>query len=132
MERIERLYDTLAKEYAEAFSGEHERKPMDQKVLRRFAEELRGRGKVWDLGCGPGQTTKFLWDLGVQVSGLDISGKLLEEGRKRYPEIVFRKGNLLGLDLESASAAGAVSFYAMVHFTKAQVTRALSEVMVAP
>jgi hypothetical protein len=30
--KIENTYDTVAKEYAEAFSGEHEKKPKDQSL----------------------------------------------------------------------------------------------------
>ena len=37
IKRIERLYDTVAREYAEHFTGEHEKKPWDQAVLKRFA-----------------------------------------------------------------------------------------------
>ena len=29
----ERVYDTVAKEYSETFSGEHEKKPKDQEIL---------------------------------------------------------------------------------------------------
>ena len=71
--KIERMYDAVAKEYAESFSDEHEKKPQDQEILRRFSREMDGRGPVWDLGCGPGQTSKHLTDLGVKISGLDLS-----------------------------------------------------------
>ena len=69
MDKVERQYDALAKEYAEAFSGEHERKPMDREILQRFSQEIGDRGPVWDLGCGPGQTTKYLNDIGIGAQG---------------------------------------------------------------
>ncbi|MBD3288299.1 class I SAM-dependent methyltransferase, partial [candidate division KSB1 bacterium] len=37
---IANVYDTVAKEYAEAFSGEHEKKPKDQEILFRFSKEI--------------------------------------------------------------------------------------------
>jgi hypothetical protein len=37
LNNIERMYDTVAKEYSETFSGEHEKKPKDQEILRRFS-----------------------------------------------------------------------------------------------
>lgn len=37
MQHIARQYDTVAGEYAETFSGKHEKKPRDMKMLRRFA-----------------------------------------------------------------------------------------------
>ncbi|MBE0556835.1 MAG: methyltransferase domain-containing protein, partial [Proteobacteria bacterium] len=122
------LYDAIAKEYAEAFIGEHEQKPKDQEMLRRFAQEIGDGRPVWDLGCGPGQTAKYLRDLGVEISGLDLSAKLLEQARAIHPEIHFRKGNILELEFEDDSIAGVVAFYVVVHFTEEQVGKAVREV----
>ena len=125
---IERMYDTVAKEYSETFSGEHEKKPKDQEILRRFSREIGDKKPVWDFGCGPGQTTKYLKNLGVEVSGLDLSEKTLAQARKLHPEIHFRKGNLLKLEIDADSIGGVVAFYAIVHFTEEQVEIACREV----
>lgn len=126
--KIERMYDTLATEYAETFSGEHEKKPKDREILRRFSQEIGDRRPVWDFGCGPGQTAQYLKNLGIEISGLDLSEKLLEQARARHPEIHFRKGNMLDLEFESDSIAGAVAFYAIIHFTEEQAGIAFREV----
>lgn len=125
VDKIESLYDRVAKEYAETFSGEHEKKPKDQEILYRFSREIRDRRPVWDFGCGPGQTTKYLKNLGIEISGLDLSEELLEQARTIRPEINFRKGNILELDFENDSIAGVVAFYAIVHFTEDQVELSL-------
>jgi ubiquinone/menaquinone biosynthesis C-methylase UbiE len=125
---IERMYDTVAKEYAETFIGEHEKKPKDQEILLRFSQEVGDRCPVWDFGCGPGQTAKYLTDLGIEISGLDLSGKILEQAREIHPEIHFRKGNILSLEFDDNSIAGVVAFYAIVHFTKEQVGSAFREI----
>jgi ubiquinone/menaquinone biosynthesis C-methylase UbiE len=128
LNKIERMYDAVAKEWAESFSGEHEKKPKDLEILYRFAQEIDGGKPIWDFGCGPGNTTKYLKELGIEISGLDLSGKLLEQARTAHPEIHFRKGNILALDFENESIAGVVAFYAIVHFTKVQVGIAFREV----
>lgn len=128
LNNIERMYDTVAKEYAEAFSGEHEKKPKDQEILRRFSQEIGDRRPVWDFACGPGQTTKYMKNLGVEISGLDLSEKILEQARTIHPEIHFRRGNILELEFENDSIAGVVAFYAIVHFTEEQVGIAFREV----
>jgi ubiquinone/menaquinone biosynthesis C-methylase UbiE len=128
LNKIENLYDSVAKEYAETFSGEHEKKPKDQEILHRFSLEIGDRRPVWDLGCGPGQTTAYLKNLGVDISGLDVSEKILGQARSIHPEIHFRKGNILELEFENDSIAGAVAFYAIVHFTQEQVETACREV----
>ena len=86
------------------------------------------RKPVWDFGCGPGQTTKFIKNLGIDISGLDLSGEILELARKINPEIHFQKGNVLKLDFKDNSISGVVSFYLIVHFTKKQVKKAFREV----
>lgn len=128
LNRIESMYDAIAKEWAEAFAGEHEKKPKDQEMLRRFSQEIGDRRPVWDFGCGPGNTTKYLKDLGIEISGLDLSEKILEQARTINPEIQFQKGNILDLEFENESIAGVVAFYAIVHFTEQQVGIAFREV----
>ena len=128
LSKVEKLYDTVAEEYAETFSGEHEKKPKDQEMLRRFSREIGDKTPVWDFACGPGQTTKYLKDLGIEISGLDLSEKILQQARAIHPEINFRKGNILELEFSDDSIAGVVAFYAIVHFTKEQVEIAFREV----
>jgi len=126
--KVENLYDTVAKEYAETFSGEHEKKPKDREILHRFSQEIGDRQPVWDFGCGPGQTSKYLKNLGIEISGLDLSEKILEQARTIHPEIHFRKGNILDLEFDNDSIAGVVAFYAIVHFTEEQAGKAFREV----
>jgi ubiquinone/menaquinone biosynthesis C-methylase UbiE len=128
LNKIEKQYDTVAKEYAETFSGEHEKKPKDRKILCRFSQEIGDGRPVWDFGCGPGQTTDYLKNLGMEISGLDLSEKILKQARTIHPEIHFQKGNILGLEFENDSIAGVVAFYAIVHFTEDQVGIAFREV----
>ena len=52
-DHIRACYDAVAREYAEKFAGELAHKPLDRELLTRFANEVRGRGEVYDLGCGP-------------------------------------------------------------------------------
>jgi len=128
MDRIAKVYDAVATEYAEKFCGEHEKKPQDQEILCRFSKEVGGKQPIWDLGCGPGQTTRYLKDLGIEISGLDLSEKLIEQASIIHPGIPFVKGNLLDLDFEDESIAGVVAFYAIVHLSDEQVKRAFHEV----
>ncbi len=128
LEKVENVYDTVAKEYTEAFSGEHEKKPKDREILHRFSQEIGARRPVWDFGCGPGHTANYLKNLGIEISGLDLSEGILEQARTIYPEIHFRKGNVLDLVFENNSIAGIVAFYTMVHFTEKQVGTAFREV----
>lgn len=125
--KVERAYDAMAEKWAKTFSDEHAKKPKDQEILRAFAREIGDRRPVWDFGCGPGNTAKYLTGLGVETSGLDLSEKTLERARAACPRITFRGGNMLALEFADNSIAGVVAFYAIVHFTEEQVATAFRE-----
>jgi SAM-dependent methyltransferase len=124
---IRACYDAVASEYAERFAGELAHKPLDRELLSRFASEVRGSGLVYDLGCGPGQTTAFLAGCRVQVRGLDLSADLLRQARQRHPDLAFDQGDMLALPLADASLAGVLAFYAIVHLSPDGLRRALAE-----
>jgi ubiquinone/menaquinone biosynthesis C-methylase UbiE len=126
--KVAEVYDTVAVEYAEKFRGEHENKPQDREILYRFSQEVAGKKPIWDFGCGPGQTTQYLRNLGIEISGLDLSEKLIEQANMIHPGIAFRKGNILDLEFEKESIAGIVAFYAIVHFSHNQLKKAFSEI----
>lgn len=128
VDKIASMYDSVSREYAEAFSGDHEKKPKDQEILYRFSQEIGHKIPVWDFGCGPGQTTNYLKNLGIKISGLDLSDGVLDQARKKHPDIHFQKGNIQDLEFENDSIAAIVAFYAIVHFTKDQVSKAFHEI----
>jgi len=115
LETIRTDYDGLAQEYAERLFDELERKPLDCEVLRRFAARVGARGSVCELGCGPGHVARFLHQAGVKVSGLDLSPGMVEQARRLNPEIDFRVGNMLALDLADGAVEGIAAFYCIVN-----------------
>jgi SAM-dependent methyltransferase len=112
---IRENYDRVSGEYARRLYDELEGKPFDRRMLDRFALEVAGKGDVCDLGCGPGQVARRLRDAGVSVFGLDLSPRMVDQARRLNPDISFREGNMLALDLESESLAGIAAFYAIVN-----------------
>jgi trans-aconitate methyltransferase len=99
---IRENYDRLADEYARHLFHELQNKPFDRELLNRFATEVGQRGEVCDMGCGPGHIARYLRDAGTTVFGLDISQRMIEQARQLNPDISFREGNMLALDLPSA------------------------------
>jgi ubiquinone/menaquinone biosynthesis C-methylase UbiE len=49
--------------------------------------------RVADLGCGSGVFTELLQRQGFQSVGLDISPKLIELGRRKYPGLELIEGD---------------------------------------
>jgi ubiquinone/menaquinone biosynthesis C-methylase UbiE len=124
---IQQSYDRVADAYARHMYAELQHKPLDRELLTRFAARLKGSGDICDIGCGPGHVARFLHDQGANVFGLDLSPGMLEEARRLNPEISFRQGNMLALDLPDASLAGITAFYAIVHLPKASLPQAFHE-----
>ena len=58
-------YDRVAKPYGEQFFHELDRKPFDRELLDRFAARGRGRGRMCDVGCGPGHVGRYLVERGA-------------------------------------------------------------------
>src|SRR5579863_1360047 len=112
---VRESYERLADEYALRIFNELEHKPLDRELLRRFATQVAGRGEVCDMGCGPGQVARYLRDAGVVLFGLDLSPGMLEQARRLNPDISFRVGNMLALDLKDGSLCGIAAFYAIVN-----------------
>jgi ubiquinone/menaquinone biosynthesis C-methylase UbiE len=115
IENVRENYDRIADEYARRIFRELERKPLDRELLMRFANDVKGRGAVCDMGCGPGHVARFLRDAEVDAFGLDLSPQMLEQARRLNPDLEFREGNMLTLDLPDGALAGITAFYAIVN-----------------
>jgi SAM-dependent methyltransferase len=132
IELIRESYDGVADEYARHIYSELDNKPLDRELLTRFAARVKGKGAICDMGCGPGHIARFLHDAGTNVFGLDLSPRMIEEARRLNPDISFRQGNVLALDLPDASLAGIAAFYAIVHLPREalpQVFREMARVL---
>ena len=115
---IRESYDRLAEEYARRIFDELQHKPLDRELLDRFAKQTSGKGDVCDMGCGPGHVARYLREAGASVFGLDLSPGMLEQARKLNPDIQFREGNMMSLDIPDRSLAGVAAFYAIVNIPR--------------
>jgi ubiquinone/menaquinone biosynthesis C-methylase UbiE len=107
-------------------SGELDAKPLDRKLLETIAE-LVGRGRLADVGCGPGHVTRFLAGLHDDVIGLDLSPQMIVVAKGRAPELRFEVASMLELPVASAEWAGAVAFYSIIHFVEEDRSKAWRE-----
>jgi ubiquinone/menaquinone biosynthesis C-methylase UbiE len=124
---IRESYDRLAGEYARRTFNELQHKPVDRELLNRFAAKVVGQGEVCDMGCGPGQVARYLRDAGATVFGLDLSPQMVEQARQLNPDISFREGNMMSLDLPDGTLAGITAFYAIVNIPKESLPSVFQE-----
>jgi len=121
-------YNRLAEEYTRRIADELRHKPLDRELLDRFAKRTSGRGEVCDMGCGPGHVARYLRDAGSSVFGLDLSPGMLEQARKLNPDIPFREGNMLSLDLPDGTLSGVAAFYAIVNIPRQSLPSIFREI----
>ena len=120
-------YDRVADEYARRIYAELQHKPLDRRLLDRFAAATAGRGEVCDFGCGPGHVARYLHDAGARATGLDLSPAMLDQARRLNPGMTFRQGNMLALDLPDNSFAGIAAFYAIVNLPESELPAVFRE-----
>jgi SAM-dependent methyltransferase len=76
---------------------------------------LPALGPVADVGCGAGDVTRTLNDLGVQTFGVDLSPQMVALARRRYPDLRFEVGSMLALDVPDGSLGGELASYSIIH-----------------
>ncbi|MDE3056647.1 MAG: class I SAM-dependent methyltransferase [Bacteroidota bacterium] len=129
IETIIKCYDDVADDYAAHRSDELSKKHLDRLLLKEFALMNKEKGLCADFGCGPGHTTKFLYDHGLKnIIGIDISARMIDVAKRLFPKIKFETGDLLNIAYKSDYFRSVVAFYAIVHFTYDQIKMAFSEV----
>ncbi|GAB17417.1 putative methyltransferase [Gordonia effusa NBRC 100432] len=118
-------YDAGAAGFAELFESVFDTRPLDRALITAFGE--LSIGPIADVGCGSGVVTAMLHDTGAEVVGIDLSPELVERARTRRPDIDFRTGSMLALDIPDESLGGVLAWYSTIHVDDADLPTAFAE-----
>jgi ubiquinone/menaquinone biosynthesis C-methylase UbiE len=124
--QITEAYDAAAGMYVEKCFNELSYKPLDRMLLDRFVK-MTNNGKLLDLGCGPGQTTKYIHEKGGNIIGIDISSEMISAARNLNPAIQFNTDDIFNLKFNNNELAGILSFYSIVNFQYPDINIILTE-----
>lgn len=128
-EKVLNCYNKVADDYAIERWDELSKKHIDRLLLTEFASVNKDKGLCADFGCGPGQTTKFLYDNGLKdIVGIDLSPAMVSTARRLSPEIKFETGDLLNIGYPSEYFGSVLAFYSIVHFDTDQVRKCFGEI----
>jgi ubiquinone/menaquinone biosynthesis C-methylase UbiE len=127
-QKIKKAYDIASEEYAKKCFFELYDKPLDRKLYDLFYERIVNKGPVLEIGCGPGEIANYLKMRGLDIIGVDISDKMIEQAKKLNPFIDFRVGDVFHLDFKDKSVAGVVSAYLIVNFELNDLAKAFKEI----
>jgi SAM-dependent methyltransferase len=125
---VRRSYDTVAEVYAAGFRDELAGKPLDRALLACLAEQAEDGRPIADLGCGPGHVAAWLADQGMPAVGIDLSPEMVAVGRRDYPRVEFRVGDVLELPAADGEFGAALAFYSIIHLEAGELPRAFEEI----
>jgi ubiquinone/menaquinone biosynthesis C-methylase UbiE len=126
-DRVRRSYDAVASYYAAELGDELAYKPLDRALLASLIEQT-GQGKpIADVGCGPGHVSAWLASHGAVAVGIDLSASMVAVGRRTYPGVEFREGDLLDLPAADAEFGAVVALYSIIHLEPGELDGALRE-----
>lgn len=114
-------YNKTADEYVKNVKG---LVPMNE--LEKFVKYIP-HGSILDIGCGSGVSAKNLKEKGLDVTGIDLSEKLLEASRLESPGSNFYKMDMRNLDFKNKSFDGIWQMASLLHLEKKDVPLSLNE-----
>lgn len=80
---------------------------------------------ILDLGCGTGDISQQLYNMGVDVVGVDYSDNMIRQAKAKYPDVHFQVQDILALDFQASFDA--VFSNAVLHWVK-QPEQALEQI----
>ncbi|HUC01990.1 MAG TPA: class I SAM-dependent methyltransferase [Candidatus Paceibacterota bacterium] len=117
-----KTYDEMAAAYDEETKDFWERFP--RTIIDKFIESVKG--KILDVGSGPGRDGLILKDRGLDVICLDASEEMVKlSSQKGLISIV---GDILSLPFSDESFDGVWAYTSLLHIKKAEIKTALREV----
>jgi ubiquinone/menaquinone biosynthesis C-methylase UbiE len=124
---VRRSYDAVAEDYLAGFRDELTHKPLDRALLAALLEQARPGAPVADLGCGPGHVAAWLARGGADAVGIDLSDSMVAAGRREFPDVDFRQGDLLDLPAKDQEFGAAVALYSIIHLRPEELGQAFAE-----
>lgn len=112
------LWDRVKKRplYKEDKNIENKKAYGTKESINLYSSDLRGvsesekklikkyfHGKILDLGCGCGRTTKYLFEENYDVIGVELVEEMVKVAKNKYPKIKFKTGDACCLDFPEES-----------------------------
>lgn len=122
---VSRAYARRAAEYTDLFGSMSAVDPADRQLISTWADGLED--PVVDAGCGPGQWTNLLTELGLSARGVDQVPEFIDRASRVYPGSRFQIGDLNRLEFETGSVGGLLSWYSLIHHEPDAIAIPLAE-----
>jgi len=122
---VEDGYNAIAQQYFDAYASDKS----DLEYFDTFAKSFPKSSTILDVGCGIGHYSKYLYDKGLHITGVDFSEGMLKIARENYPEINFINADVCNLkNTINTKYDGIVIAFLFHHLSKQEVEKCLLEV----
>lgn len=114
-------YDKVTKQYQNEFGNDYS----DVPYIDKFLDSLNGK-QILDIGCGLGNLTNYMYQKGFEVTGIDLSDKMLQIAKSTYKNISFEKMDMKKITFNK-KFDGISLLYSLFHLTKEEVINVLPQ-----
>jgi len=117
--KTRQAYNMAAEKYHNLFHNEMKEKEYDRQLLDAFGKKFPPGSLIADAGCGPsGHISRYLFDKGLKVVGIDISERCVELAARFNPEMKFLCGDIARMSFADGWFQGLISYYSIIHTPK--------------
>ena len=129
-DKVRAAYAAVASSYAEQLCDELADLPFESWLLRRVVG-LSDGAPIIEVGTGPGHVAAFLAEAGADVTGLDLTPEMVDEARRRYPDVTYQVGDLRRLMRPTTHDGwGAVlAWYSLIHLASSELPSAIESLI---
>lgn len=110
-----------------AIFSDYFEKSLNYPELEFFMSHLPPQAYILDVGCGSGKDSAYFTKKGFSTLGIDLSEKLLEEAKRRHPELKVELMDMRKLELADEAFDGVWAHASLLHLDRTDVPTTLQE-----
>lgn len=125
MNKQKQLWEKLAKKNSKYYINSDYGRGISEELFRESGQEdsikhvsldpfFKIHKVFLEIGCGNGRMTEFIKE-GYNVLGIDISGEMIQEARKRVPEVYFAETDGYTIPFDDSSIDIVFSYLVFQH-----------------
>lgn len=117
------IFNKVARQYAEANFDDESDSPLIDELLKGVAVGAR----ILDIGCGPGQFSRYMSVRGYAVDGIDLAPEMIKLATKTAPEATFAVMDMRTLAFPEATFERILAAFALIFVSSDEVVPTLRE-----
>jgi len=123
-----KAYNSVSKEYMERDKGVVD-ESLDIKIaLDKFTDLVPSKAHILDIGSGGGRDSRFFYEHGFRVTGIDFSEKMIDGARAIQPNIDYRVMDLENMDFPNQEFDAIWANASLHHIPKANLPKVLNKI----